>query len=144
MDAGRKAYRISRTTDVARWKARGGALLVEAATKHGSPNCATMQGLLLEIDDAVAETLATCERVLAVVHDRDPRLIGPPDDEGGVYVIRSGSNPTLSETMDEIWAEGNRIAVVEELSKRLQQLAEDDLGVAAVHQLWEKITDYER
>lgn len=142
MDAGRKAYRISRTTDVARWKARGGALLVKAATKQGSPNCATMQGLLLEIDDAVAETLATCERVLTVAHDRDPRLIDPPEDEDDVYVIRSGSNPALRETMDAIWAKGNRIAKVDELSKQLQQLAEDDLGVAAVHQLWETISDY--
>ena len=142
MDAGRRAYRIARTTDNARWKARGAALIVEAAKKQDSPHLATMRGLLLEIDDAVAETLATCERVLAVVHDRDPRLIDPPDDEDGVYVIRSGSNPALSETMDAIWAEGNRIAKVEELSKQLQQLAEDDLGVAAVHQLWEQITDY--
>jgi hypothetical protein len=130
MDAGQRAYRITRTTDVARWKARGGALLVEAATEQGSPNCATMR--------------ATCERVLTVVHDRDSRLIDPPEDEDGVYVIRSGSSPALRETMDAIWAEGNRIAKVEELSKQLQQLAEDDLGVAAVHQLWEQITDYHR
>jgi hypothetical protein len=34
--------------------------------------------------------------------------------------------------------------VVEELLAQLQQLAEDDLGVAAVHEVWEQITDYER
>ena len=38
----------------------------------------------------------------------------------------------------------NRVAVVEELLEQLQQLAEDDLGVAGVHEVWEQITDYER
>ena len=42
------------------------------------------------------------------------------------------------------WAEDNRVAVVEELLAQLQQLAEADLGVAAVHEVWEGITDYER
>jgi hypothetical protein len=36
------------------------------------------------------------------------------------------------------------VAVVEELLAQLQQLAEDDLGVTAVHDVWEEITDYER
>ena len=81
---------------------------------------------------------------MAVVHDQDPRLIDPPEDEDSVFVIRSGSNPTLRETIDAIWAEDNAVAVVEELLAQLQQLAEDDLGVAAVHDVWEQITDYER
>jgi hypothetical protein len=92
----------------------------------------------------VARTSAVCKRIMAVVHDQDPRLIDPPEDEDGVYLIRSGSNPALRETMDAIWAEDNGVAVVEELLAQLQQLAEDDLGVAAVHELWEQITDYER
>jgi hypothetical protein len=47
-----------------------------------------------------------------------------PEDEDGVSVIRShGSNPALRETMNAIWAEDNRVAVVEELSKQLQQPA---------------------
>jgi hypothetical protein len=103
-----------------------------------------MRGLLLEIDDAVAKTAATCERIMAVVHDQDPRLIDPPEDADGVSIIRSGSNPTLRETIDAIWAEDNRVAVMEELSKQLQQLADDDLGAAAVHEVWEQISDYER
>jgi hypothetical protein len=50
----------------------------------------------------------------------------------------------LVETMNAGWAEDNGVAEVEELLAQLQQLAEDDLGVAAVHELWEQITDYER
>jgi hypothetical protein len=103
-----------------------------------------MRGLLLEIDDAVARTAATCERIMAVVHDQDPRLIDPPEDADGVSIIRSGSNPALTETIDATWAEDNRVAVVEELLAQLQQLAEADLGVAAVDEVWEGITDYER
>jgi hypothetical protein len=144
MDAGQRAYRIARMTDIARWKARGAGLLVEAAKEQDSRHYATMRGLLLEIDDAVARTSAVCKRIMAVVHDQDPRLIDPPEDEDGVYLIRSGSNPALRETIDAIWAEDNAVAVVEELLAQLQQLAEDDLGVAAVHQVWEQITDYER
>ncbi len=78
-----------------------------------------------------------------VVRDQD-RLIDPPEDEDRVFVIRSGSNPALRETMDAICAEDNAVAVVEELLAQLQQLAEDDLGVAAVHELWDQVTDYER
>jgi len=144
MDAGQQAYRIARMTDIARWKARGAGLLVEAAKEQDSPHCTTMRGLLLVIDDAVARTLATCKRIMAVVHDQDPRLIDPPEDEDGVYVIRSGSNPVLTETINAIWAEDNGAAVVDELLAQLQQLAEDDLGVAAVHEVWERITDYKR
>jgi hypothetical protein len=144
MDAGHRAYRIARMTSDAGWKARGAGLLVDAAKAQDSPHYATMRGLLLEIDDAVARTVATCDRVLAGLHDQDPRLIDPPEDQGGVYLIRSGSNPVLRETIDAIWAEDNGVAVVEELSAQLQRLAEDDLGVAAVHELWEQITDYDR
>jgi hypothetical protein len=50
----------------------------------------------------------------------------------------------LRETIDAIWAEDNGVAAVEELLGLLQQLAEDDLGVAAVHEVWEQITDYDR
>jgi len=144
MDAGQRAYRIGRMTDIARWKATGAALLVEAAKRQDSWHYATMRGLLLEIDDAVATTLATCKRIMAVVHDQDPRLIDPPEQADGVYIIRSGPNPALTETTDAIWAQDNAAAVVEELLAQLQQLAEDDLGVAAVHEVWEQITDYER
>ena len=144
MDAGQRAYRIARMTSDAGWKARGAGLLVEAAKEHDSRNCATMRGLLLEINDAVARAGATCQRVFAVVHDQDPRLIDPPEDEDGVYIIRSGSNPALRGTIDAIWSEDNGVAVVEELLAQLEQLAEDDLGVAAVHGVWEQITDYER
>jgi hypothetical protein len=131
-------------TSDAGWKARGAGLLVEAANEHDSRHYATMRGLLVEIDDAVASTLATCQRIMAVVRDQDPRLIDPPEDEDGVFIIRSGSNPALRETIDAIWAEDNRVAVVEELSKQLQQLAEDDLGAAAVDEVWEQISDHER
>jgi hypothetical protein len=131
-------------TSTARWKAKGAGLLVEAAKEQDARHSAAMRGLLLGIDDAVARTSATCKRIMAVVHDRDPRLIDPPDDENGVFVIRSGSNPALRETIDAIWAEDNRVAAVDELLAQLQQLAEDDLGVAAVHELWEQITNYER
>jgi hypothetical protein len=144
MDAGQRAYRIARMTSDAGWKARGAGLLVEAAKEQDSRHYATMRGLLVEIDDAVARTAATCDRILAVVHDQEPRIIDPPEDEDGVFVIRSGSNPTLRETIDAIWAEDNGVAVVEELLAQLQQLAEDDLGVAAVHEVREQITDYER
>ena len=48
MDAGQRAYRIARMTDIARWKARGAALLVEAAKEQDSRHDATMRGLLLE------------------------------------------------------------------------------------------------
>ena len=144
MDAGQRAYRIARMTSTARWKAKGAALLVEAAEEQDSPHSVTIRGLLLEIDDAVARTLATCERIMTVVHDQDPRLIDPPEEEDGVFVIRSGSNPALRETTDAIWAEDNGVAVVEELLAQLQRLAEDDLGVAAVREVWEQITDYER
>jgi hypothetical protein len=144
MDAGQRAYRIARMTDIARWQARGAGLLVEAAKAQDSRHSATMRGLLLQIDDAVAKTVTTCDRIMTVVHDQDPRLIDPPEDEDGVYIIRSGSNPPLRETIDAIWAEDNGVAVVEELLAQLQQLAEDDLGVAAVHELWEQITDYDR
>jgi len=37
---------------------------------------------------------------MAVVHDQDPRLIDPPEYEDGVFVIRSGSNSALTETID--------------------------------------------
>ena len=144
MDAGQRAYRIARMTSDVSWKAKGAGLLVEAANEHDSRHYATMRGLLLEIDDAVARTVATCERIMAVVHDQAPRLIDPPEDADGVFVIRSGSNPMLRETIDAIWAEGNGVTVVEELLAQLQQLAEDDLGVAGVHEVWEQITDYER
>ena len=144
MDAGQRAYRIARTTDIARWKAKGARLLVKAAKEQGSSHYATMRGPLLEIDDAVTKTAATCDRILAVVHDQDPRLIDPPEQADGVYIIRSGPNPALTETIDAIWAEDNGVAVVEELLAQLQQLAEDDLGVAGVHELWEQITDYDR
>jgi hypothetical protein len=140
----RACNRIGRTTDIARWKARGAALLVEAAKEQDSRHYATMRGLLLEIDDAVARTVATCKRVMAVVHDQDPRLIDQPEAEDGVYIIRSGSNPALRETIDAIWAEDNGVAVVDGLLGQLQQPAEDDLGVAAVHEVWERITNYER
>ena len=50
----------------------------------------------------------------------------------------------MVETMNAIWAEDNGVVVVDELLAQLQQLAEDDLGVAAVHEVWEQITDYER
>jgi hypothetical protein len=142
MDAGQRAYRIARMTDIVSWKARGAGLLVEAAKEQDSRHYDTMRGLLVEIEDAVASTLATCKRILAVV--LDARLIDPPEDEDGVYIIRSGSNPALRETIDAIWAENNRVAVVEELLAQLQRLAEDDLGVAAVHEVWEQITDYDR
>jgi hypothetical protein len=33
---------------------------------------------------------------------------------------------------------------VDELITQLQQLAEADLGVAPLHELWEKISDYHR
>ena len=144
MDAGQRAYRIARMTSDAGWKARGAGLLVEAAKEHDSRNYATMVGLLLEIDDAVARTAATWKRIMALVHDQDPRLIDPPEQADGVYIIRSGPNPALTETTDAIWAQDNAAAVVEELLAQLQQLAEDDLGVAAVHEVWEQITDYER
>ena len=120
MDAGQRAYRIARMTDIARWKAKGAGLLVESAKEQDSRHYATMRGLLLEIDDAVASTLATCKRVFAVVHDQEPRLIDPPEDDDGVFVIRSGSNPALTETIDAIWAEDNRVAAVEELLAQLQ------------------------
>jgi hypothetical protein len=56
-----------------------------------------------------------------------------PEDEDGVSVIRShGSNPALRETMNAIWAEDNGVAVVGELFEQVRQLAEDDVGVAAV------------
>ena len=131
MDAGQRAYRIARMTDIARWKARGAGLLVEAAKEQDSLHYDTMRGLLLQIDDAVATTLATCRRVLAAVHDQDPGLIDPPEEEDGVYVIRSGSNPALAETINTISAEGNGVAVVDELVAQLQQFAEDDLGSLA-------------
>ena len=102
-----------------------------------------MRGLLLEIDDGVASTLATCQRIMAVVGDQAPRLIDPPDEDG-VFVIRNGSNPALTESITAIWAEDNHVTVMDELLAQLQQLAEDDLGVAAVHDVWEQITDYER
>ena len=144
MDAGQRAYRIARMTSDAGWKARGAGLLVEAAKEQDSRHYATMRGLLLEIDDAVATTVVTCKRIMAVVHDQDPRLIDPPEDADGVSIIRSGSNPALTETIDAIWAEADGVAVVEERLAQLQRLAEDDLGVAAVHEVWEGITDYER
>ena len=144
MDAGQRTYRIARMTSDAGWKARGARLLVESAKEQDSPHYATMLGLLLEIDDAAGRTEAACKRIMAFVHDQDPRLIDPPDEEDGVSIIRSGSNPALRETIDAIWAEDNGVAVVEELLAQLQQLAEDDLGVAAVHEVWEQITDYER
>jgi hypothetical protein len=144
MDAGQRAYRIARMTDIARWKDKGAGLLVETAKAQDSPHYATMRGLLLEIENAVTKTMATCKRIMAIVHDQDPRLIDPPEDEDGVFVIRSGSNPALRDTIDAIWAEDNAVAVVEELLAQLQQLAEDDLGAAAVHDVWEQITDYER
>jgi len=144
MEAGQRAYRIARMTDIARWKARGAALIVKAAKKHDSPHLATMRELLLEIDDAVATTVATCDRVLTAVRDQDPRLIDPPEDKDGVYVLRSGSNPPLRESIDAIWAESNAVAVVDELTTQLRQLAEADLGVAAVHKVWAKISDYHR
>lgn len=87
---------------------------------------------------------STCDRIRTIVHDHDPRLIDPPQDEDGVFVIRSGANPTLVETINAVWVEDNAVAVVEELLAQPQQLAEDDLGVAAVHEAWEGITDYER
>jgi hypothetical protein len=46
--------------------------------------------------------------------------------------------------MDAIWAEDNGVAVVGELLEQLRQLAEDDLRVAAVHEVFEQITDYDR
>ena len=144
MDAGQRAYRIGRMTSHAGWKAKGAGLLVEAAKEQDSQHSATMRGLLVEIEDAVASTLTTCKRIMAVVHDQEPRLIDAPEEEDGVFVIRSGSNPTLVETINAIWAEDNAVAVVDELLEQLQQLAEDDLGVAAVHEVWEGITDYER
>ena len=144
MDAGQRAYRIARMTSDAGWKARGAGLLVEAAKEQDSRHYATMRGLLLEIDDAVATTVVTCKRIMAVVHDQDPRLIDSPEEEDGVYIIRSGSNPPLTETIDAIWAEADGVAVVEERLAQLQRLAEDDLGVAAGHEVWEQITDYER
>ena len=131
MDAGQRAYRIARMTDIARWKAGGAALIVEAAKEQDSPRLATMRGLLLEIDDAVARTVATCDRVLAVVRDQDPRLIDPPHRKDGVYVLRSGSNPALRESIDAIWDESNQVAIVDELTTQLQQLAEADLGAPA-------------
>jgi hypothetical protein len=60
------------------------------------------------------------------------------------YTFTRQHRGPLVETMNAIWAEDNGVAVVEELLAQLQQLAEDDLGVAAVHELWEQITDYER
>jgi hypothetical protein len=81
---------------------------------------------------------------MAVVRDQDPRLIDPPEDQDGVFVIRSGSNPALRETIDAVWAENNGVAVVEELLGQLQHLAEDELGAAAVHEVREQITDRER
>jgi hypothetical protein len=39
---------------------------------------------------------------------------------------------------------GERNRECQELLAQLQQLAEDDLGVAGVHEVWEQITDYER
>jgi hypothetical protein len=144
MDAGQRTYRIGRMTSHARWQARGAGLLVESAKAQDSRHHATMRGLLLEIDDAVARTVATCDRIMAVVHDQDARLIDTPEEEDGVFLIRSGSNPTLVETINAIWADDNAVAVVDELLAQLQQLAEDDLGVAAVHEVWEGITDYER
>jgi hypothetical protein len=128
MDAGQRKYRIARMTSDAGWKARGARLLVESAKEQDSRHYAAMLGLLLEIDDAVARTDATWERIAAVVSDQDPRLIDPPEEEDGVSVIRSGSNPALRETIDAIWAEDNGVALVEELLAQLQQLAEDDLG----------------
>jgi hypothetical protein len=95
MDAGQRAYRIARVTDTARWTARGAALIVKAAKEQDSSHLARMRGLLLEIDDAVAGTLATCDRVLGAVRDQDPRLIDPPEDENGVYV-QTGSQSWMS------------------------------------------------
>jgi hypothetical protein len=141
MDAGQRAYRIARMTSDAGWKARGAGLLVESAKEQDSRHYAAMLGLLVEIDDAVARTEATCKRIMALVHDQNPRLIDPPAEEDGVSVVRSGSNPALRETIDAIWAEDNGVAAVGELLAQLQQLAEDDLGVAAVHEVWEQITD---
>jgi hypothetical protein len=42
--AGRRAYRIARTTDIVRWKPRGAGLLVKAAKEQDSPQYATMRG----------------------------------------------------------------------------------------------------
>jgi hypothetical protein len=117
---------------------------VEAAKEQDSRHSATMRGLLLEIEYAVARTVATCERIMAVVVDQDPRLIDPPDDEDGVFIIRSGSNPALTEKMNAIWAEDNAVAAVDKLFEQLRQLAEDHLVVAAVEKLFEQITDYDR
>jgi hypothetical protein len=60
------------------------------------------------------------------------------------YTFTRQHRSPLRETIDAIWAEDNEVAAVEELLAQLQQLAEDDLGVAAVHQVWEEITDYAR
>src|ERR1700681_4032014 len=102
MDAGQRTYRIARMTSDAGWKARGARLLVEASKEQASPHYSTMLGLLLEIDDAVGRTEAACTRIMAFVHDQDPRLIDPPEEEDGVSIIRSGSNPALRETIDAI------------------------------------------
>src|ERR1700730_4496521 len=111
MDAGQRTYRIARMTSDAVWKARGARLLVESAKEQDSPHYATMLGLLLEIDDPAGRTEAACKRIMAFVDDQDPRLIDPPDEEDGVSIIRSGSNPALRETIDAIWAEDNGVAV---------------------------------
>jgi hypothetical protein len=60
------------------------------------------------------------------------------------YTFTRQHRGPLVETMNAIWAEDSGVAVVEELLAQLQQLAEDDLGAAAVHEVWEQITDYER
>jgi hypothetical protein len=63
----------------------------------------------------------------------------------GPHALRTCRRPEgRSRRARRAWAEDNRVAVVEELLAQLQQLAEDDLGVAAVHEVWEQITNYER
>ena len=57
---------------------------------------------------------------------------------------RSGPPPHRSTGGREWRVRPNGFAVVDELITQLQQLAEADLGVAALHELWEKISDYHR
>jgi len=145
MDAGQRAYRIGRMTDIARWQARGAGLLVEAAKEQDSRHYATMHGLLLvEIDDTVAGTMATCKRIMAVVRDQDPCLIDPREDEDGVYIVRSGSNPALRDTIDAIWAEDNGVAAVEECWRSSSSSPRMTWESPAVHEVREQITDYDR
>jgi hypothetical protein len=123
-DAGFRMWRISRSIDRARSQAREAASLVNSAHERHSPDIAAMQTLLLEIENATAGLQTTWEQAVALTQDQDPGLVDPPVE--GVSVIRShGSNPTLAEAINAIWAEEHGVTVVRELFEQLQRLAQD-------------------